>query len=68
MWDLKYGTNATIYKAETWTLRTAWQLPRGGCWGRERVGAGVSRYKLLYVEWVNNKVLPYSAENYIHIL
>ena len=26
---------------------------------------GVSRYKLLYVEWINNKVLLYSTENYI---
>ena len=25
---------------------------------------GVSRYKLLYIEWINNKVL-YSTENYI---
>ena len=26
---------------------------------------GVSRWTLLYIEWINNKVLPYSAENYI---
>ena len=26
---------------------------------------GVSRYKLLYREWINNKVLLYSTENYI---
>ena len=26
---------------------------------------GVSRYKLLYIEWMNNKVLRYSTENYI---
>ena len=26
---------------------------------------GVSRCKLLYTEWINNKVLPYSIENYI---
>ena len=26
---------------------------------------GVSSCKLLYTEWVNNKVLLYSAENYI---
>ena len=26
---------------------------------------GVSRYKLLYREWINNKVLLYSIENYI---
>ena len=26
---------------------------------------GVSRCKLLYIEWTNNKVLLYSTENYI---
>ena len=26
---------------------------------------GVSRYKLLYIEWINNKVLLYSIGNYI---
>ena len=37
----------------------------------ERVGGGmewevgVSRCKLLYMEWINNKVLLYSTENYI---
>ena len=25
----------------------------------------VSRYKLLYMEWINNKVLLYSTENYV---
>ena len=36
---------------------------------REGVGMdwefGVSRYKLLHLEWRNNKVLLYSTENYI---
>ena len=27
--------------------------------------AGVSRCKLLYIEWINNKVLLYSTGNYI---
>ena len=26
---------------------------------------GISRFKLLYREWINNKVLLYSAGNYI---
>ena len=26
---------------------------------------GVSRCKLLHIEWINNKVLPYSTESYI---
>ena len=32
--------------------------------GRVDWEVGVSRYKLLYIEWINNKVL-YSTENYI---
>ena len=35
----------------------------------DRVGgwdvSGSSRCKLLYIEWINNKVLLYSTENYI---
>ena len=26
---------------------------------------GVSRFKLLYIEWINDKVLLYSSGNYI---
>ena len=26
---------------------------------------GISRCKLLYIEWINSKVLPYSTGNYI---
>ena len=26
---------------------------------------GVSRFKLLHIEWINNKVLLYSTENYM---
>ena len=33
--------------------------------GLERDGIGISRCKLLYREWKNDKVLLYSRENYI---
>ena len=29
---------------------------------------GVSRYKLLHLEWINNEVLLYSTGNYIQLL
>ena len=32
--------------------------------GMERA-VGISRCELLYIEWINNKVLLYSTENYI---
>ena len=46
--------------------RTDFWLPRG----RESRGGmdwefGISRCKQLYTEWINNKVLLYSAGNYI---
>ena len=40
---------------------------QGGVWGGRRTewAFGVSRCKLLYREWINNKVLRYSTANYI---
>ena len=68
MWNLKYGTNEAIYKTETdsqakrtdlWLLR---RRDRGG--GRDWE-FGISRCKLLYIRWINNRVLLYSTGNYI---
>ena len=36
-----------------------------GVWGRVDWEFGISRCKLLYIEWINNKVLLYSTGNYI---
>ena len=38
---------------------------REGVGGRMEWDIGVSRCKLLYIGWINNKVLLYSTENYI---
>ena len=68
MWNLKYDTNELIYEIETdsQTQRTDLWLPR------RRVGRvgkdwefGISKCKLLYIEWINNKVLLHSTEKYI---
>ena len=68
MWNLKYNTNQHIYKTKTDSQiqRTDLWLPRGrgGRGGKERE-FGISRGKLLYIEWINNKVLLYSTGNYI---
>ena len=41
-------------------------VARGEGGGRGMDGEfGISRYKVLYREWMNNKVLLYSTENYI---
>ena len=34
-------------------------------WGRLEWDFGFSRCKLVYIEWINNKVLLYSTGNYI---
>ena len=66
--NLKYDTNEHIYKPETdsQTQKTDLWLPRGK-WGWRSMGSefGTSRCKLLYIEWINNKVLLYSTGNYI---
>ena len=36
-----------------------------GLGGATEWEGGVSRCKLLYIEWINNKILLYSTENYI---
>ena len=37
----------------------------GGGGGGIEWEVGVSRRKLIYIGWINNKVLPYSTGNYI---
>ena len=54
MWTLKYDTNELIYETETYseTQRTDKGDEGGMNWE-----SWVSRYKLLYIVWINNKVL-----------
>ena len=65
MQNLKCDTNEPIYKTETDSqaeirLVVAKGRGRGMDWE-----FGVSRCKLLRLEWTNNKVLLYSTGNYI---
>ena len=67
MWSLKYDTNEPIYETET---KSGTYEQIGGCQGGggwERVGVGVwdQQCKLVYIEWINNKVLLYSTGKYI---
>ena len=66
---LNRGTNEPIHKKEadsqTWTT-DLWLLRRRGReWDEE---FGVSRCKLLHLDWISNEVLLYSAGNYIQFL
>ena len=65
----KKDTNELTYKTETdsQTQRTNVWLPRrwrGG--GETDWEFGISRWKLLYTGWINNKVLLPSTGSYIH--
>ena len=69
MQNLKYDTN----DAETESVKQKQNLRHreqtGGCqggegWRRDGGEVGVSRGKLLYIEWKSNKVLTHSTEKY----
>ena len=67
MWNLKYDTDDPIYETETKSgteNRLVVAKGEGGGRGQEWE-FGISRCKLVYIEWINNKVLPYSTGNYI---
>ena len=66
IWNLKHGTDESIYKTEidSQTQRTDLWLPRGRTGGRGIDWEfGVGRCKLLYIGWINNKVLLCSTGN-----
>ena len=61
MGNLKYGRDELTYETKTDSLSTGLRLSRGR---REVEGwSGISRCKLLYIEWINHKVLLYSTGN-----
>ena len=75
MWKLKYDTNELIYKTETdsqtqktnlWLQTYGYQRGKGGRGINQEFW--ISRYKLLYIKQINNKVLLYSTGNYIQYL
>ena len=66
MWKLKCDTNELIYKMETdsQTQRRDLWLPSGEGGGGMELEVVVSRCNLLYMEWINIKVLLYSTGNH----
>ena len=67
MWNLKYDTNEPVYKTEadsqTENRLVVVKGKRGMNWE-----FGVSKCKLLHLEWINNKAILYSIGNYIQSL
>ena len=67
MRNLKYGTNELIYKTERLNRH---REETCGCQGEGRRGGKnweymISRCKLLYIGWINNKVVLYRTGDYI---
>ena len=67
MWNLKYNTNEHIYKRNRLT-DTEKRLGIVRFRGAMEWEFGVSRCKLLCIEWIKIKVLLYSTESYIQCL
>ena len=67
MWNLKYDTNELIYKINRLTdIENGLVVAKGkGDGGGLDWEFGISRCKLLCIEWINNQILLYSTENYI---
>ena len=65
--ESKSDTNKLIYETETKSqIEIRLVVAKGERDGRGiNWEFGISRYKLVYGEWVNNKVLPYGTENCI---
>ena len=66
MWNLKYDTNESMKQKHNHKLREQTGVAKEeGAGGGMEWEVGVSRCKLLYTEWIKNKILLYSTENCI---
>ena len=68
IWDIIYGTNEAFHRKETHGLgekTCGFQGGGGGGGSGMNWESGVSRYKLLHLEWISNEILLYSTGNYI---
>ena len=66
MWDLKYDTNELIYETtDSEIQKPDFWLPVGAEGGRRKDWKfGISRCKLVYVEWISSKIQLYSMGSY----
>ena len=65
MWNIKYDRNESICERESWIKNTLVVAKGEEFGGGLECEVGVSRCELLCIEWINNKVLLYSTEDYI---
>ena len=65
LWNLKYDTDELIYETDS-DIENKLMVTKGeGDGGGINWEFGISRCKLLYLEWMNNKDLLYNTGNYI---
>ena len=57
--------NISMKRKQTCTYRKQTCGCQVGDWGGKDQKFGISRCKILYIEWINNKVLLYSTGNYV---
>ena len=68
MWNLKYDINQHIYEIETdLDIENRLVVAKGGGGGKNWE-FGISRYKLVYIEWINNKVHDIAQRVILNIL
>ena len=66
MWNLKCDRNEHIYETKTLTdTENRLVVAKQGVGEGKDREFGISRCKLVYIGWINNKVLLYSTGNYI---
>lgn len=70
MWNLRYDTDRPVCETNRITdIENCLVVAKGEGVGRGlECEVGVSKYKLLYIDWINAKVLLYNTENYIQYL
>ena len=70
MWNLKYDTNEPIYKTETDSdIENRLVIANGeGGGGGKDWECGISRCKLFYTGWINNKLYCIEQETIFNIL
>ena len=65
--NLEYDMDELNYETDSWTKRVVFTKVEGG-WRKDGLGVWVSRCKLLYTEWIDNKILLCSTGTVFNIL
>ena len=65
MWNLKYDANETLKQKPTHVTESRLVTNRKGIGGGIEWDVRGSKSRLLYIAWINNKILLYSTGNYI---